>query len=188
MNCLRTGVVAVVSILTVIAGACQPEESSSPPVSRAAPIIPLDTGTVVITTAADSFLLSVEIAETADQTRIGLMERETLPPEEGMIFLFAEPRESNEGFWMFRTRIPLDIAYLDAAGRIVAIHQMQPCASPYIRGCSPYLPGVPYQAAIEVNPGYFTTRGIGIGDRVELRRANGGWPESYASRAGLVAP
>lgn len=143
--------------------------------SRQSPVVPLDTGTVLIRTAADTFSLSVEIAETSDQTEIGLMERDSLPPGEGMIFLFAEARDS--GFWMFRTRIPLDIAYLDAGGTIVATREMEPCGSPYPRDCVKYPPGVPYTAALEVSRGYFTSRGISVGDRVTLRRRGGAWPE-----------
>jgi uncharacterized membrane protein (UPF0127 family) len=140
--------------------------------SRQSPIIPLDSGVALIETAPDSFTVRVEIAETPDQTEIGLMERDALPDDEGMIFLFGEERGANAGFWMYRTRIPLDIAYLDSDGRIVAIRSMDPCGSPHPAGCAKYPPGVPYWSALEVNRGYFASRGIGVGARITVQRGD----------------
>src|SRR5688500_18797168 len=61
--------------------------------SRQSPIVPLDSGIVRISTTSDTFSVRVEIAETPDQTAIGLMEREALPEGEGMVFLFGEERD-----------------------------------------------------------------------------------------------
>ena len=141
--------------------------------SRRSPIVPLDSGVALIETAADTFSVSVEIAETSDQTEIGLMERDALPAGEGMVFLFGGERDADAGFWMYRTRIPLDIAYLDREGRIVAIRSMDPCGSPHPAGCAKYPPGVPYWSALEVNRGYFASRGIGIGARISVHRGEG---------------
>ena len=149
------------------------EEERLVTASRQSPIVPLDSGVAVIRTSSDSFAVSVEIAETPDQTEIGLMERDALPPEEGMIFLLGEERDGSAGFWMYRTRIPLDIAYLDRDGRIVAIRSMDPCASPHPEGCGQYPPGVPYWSALEVNRGYFSSRGIDIGARITVQRSGG---------------
>jgi uncharacterized membrane protein (UPF0127 family) len=157
--------------------ACEREGDSRITASRQSPIVPLDTGTVLVDTRSDTFSLSVEIAETPNQTEIGLMERVSMPADEGMIFLFSETRDPTAAFWMYRTRIPLDIAYLDREGRIVAIRQMEPCASPNSDLCETYPPGVPYTAALEVNRGYFASRGIGLGDRIVLRRAGSPWPK-----------
>lgn len=154
----------------MLLAACTRNEEAGARASRHSPIIPLDTGTVFIETEADTFQVSVEIAETPNQREIGLMERVELPQDEGMIFLSYEERDSTEGFWMFRTRIPLDIAYLDRDGRIVAIRTMQPCTSPVAAYCDPYPPGARFWGALEVNAGYFAERGIEVGDRVLLRR------------------
>lgn len=141
--------------------------------SRQSPIVPLDSGVAVIETASDSFAVRVEIAETPDQAEIGLMERDALPQDEGMIFLFGEERDASAGFWMYRTRIPLDIAYLDSDGRIVAIRSMDACGSRHPAGCAKYPPGVPYWSALEVNRGYFTSRGIDLGARITVQRSGG---------------
>lgn len=164
---------AVIAGLFPLLTACAGGEESQSSASRQAPIVPLDTGTVFIETATDTFTLSVEIAESPNQREIGLMERVELPQNEGMIFLSYEEADSTRGFWMFRTRIPLDIAYLDRDGRIVAIRAMEPCSSPYASYCPEYPPGVSYWGALEVNQGYFEARGIGVGDLVTLRRSEG---------------
>ena len=110
----------------------------------------------------------MEIAENEDQRAHGLMERSHLPADAGMMFLYPERQEPTAGFWMYRTLIPLDIAFLDDDGRIVAIRAMEPCASPNPRVCRIYEPGVPYRSALEVNRGYFARHGVELGDRVVL--------------------
>lgn len=67
---------------------------------------------------------------------------------------------------MYRTRIPLDIAFIDARGRIAAIETMQPCRSDSPADCPATLAGVTYVAALEVNAGFFAEHGIGLGDCV----------------------
>jgi uncharacterized protein len=149
---------------------CAPEDARPVDVSRQSPIIPLDTGTVRIETGADTLRIRVEIAETPDQQRIGLMERTALPEGEGMIFVYDEPQPASAPFYMFRTRIPLDIAFMDEEGRIVAIRHMEPCISPVADLCPRYTPDVPYAAALEVPEGFLHRAGIAPGDRVVLVR------------------
>ena len=165
-DALRTATALLLLPLLVACG----DSDSGPVVSRNNPVVPVDTGTVFIESGGDSFQLSVEIAETPNQRQIGLMERRQMPEDEGMIFLHYEESDASAGFWMFRTRIPLDIAYLDRDGTIVSIREMEPCSSQYITGCPTYAAGAPFWGALEVNAGYFASRGIGVGDRVTLRR------------------
>ena len=70
---------------------------------------------------------------------------------------------------MFRTRIPLDIAYIDSAGGIRTIGTMAPCPSPFAQSCPSYPAGARYTAALEVNAGYFAKKQIRVGDRVLLQ-------------------
>ena len=148
--------------------ACQQADQLPADVSRDSPVVPLDTGQIKIVTEDAVLELSVEIAETAEQRRIGLMGRKSLPQDEGMLFLYAKPRPGSSPFYMFRTLIPLDIAFFDAQGNIVAILQMQPCDAPVADDCKRYPPGVPYRGALEVNQGLFAAWGVKVGDRVEL--------------------
>ena len=134
------------------------------------PILAFDTATVRIASASDTALLRVEVAVSEEEKRLGLMERQQLATDRGMIFLYDETQPASGVFWMFRTRIPLDSAYLDSTGTIRAIRAMEPCTSPYAQGCPTYEAGVPFRAALEVNRGYFAQRGLGVGDRVLLGR------------------
>lgn len=117
-------------------------------------------------TAGEVHHLRVEVAATPEARARGLMARDTLAPDAGMLFLYQGPQPGNAGFWMYNTRIPLDIAFLDGDGRIVAIHNMDPCPHAEKQRCPVYRPRVAYTAALEVNGGYFSARAIHPGDRV----------------------
>ncbi|MGB8712652.1 MAG: DUF192 domain-containing protein [Onishia taeanensis] len=112
--------------------------------------------------------LEVELAESPQQRATGLMGREQLGADAGMLFVYERPQSPDSGFWMYRTLIPLDIAFIDSNGRIAAIRQMTPCGSEVSGDCRAYRAGVAYIAALEVNAGYFAKRGIGVGDCVSL--------------------
>jgi uncharacterized protein len=120
---------------------------------------------VRIETGEDEVAVDVEVADSAEERRIGLMNRESLPEDAGMIFLF--PEDSSGGFWMKDTLIPLSIAFADADGRILRILDMEPCrADP----CEIYDPGVTYRSALEVNQGAFEEWGVEEGDTLTLER------------------
>ena len=133
-----------------------------------------DSALVRIETAADTHQVRVEVAEREDQRGFGLMDRPTLDADAGMVFLYDAPQHPSSGFWMYRTRIPLDIAFFDGAGSIVAILQMAPCASSDPEQCraaaANYSPGKAYVGALEVNRGYFARNGVQVGDRITVVR------------------
>ncbi|RAH38726.1 DUF192 domain-containing protein [Halomonas sp. SL1] len=110
--------------------------------------------------------LTVEVARRLAERAQGLMGRERLPQDAGMLFLYDRTQPSRNGFWMYRTLIPLDIAFIDEAGRIVDIRRMAPCTSASARDCPVTRPDAPYQAALEVNAGVFEAHGIAVGDCV----------------------
>ena len=128
-----------------------------------------DSAGVQIITAADTANLKVEVAKTPEQHQLGLMERTKMPDDHGMIFVYDTPQDTLGGFWMYRTRIPLDIAFIDPGGSIVTIHTMQPCVSPNAQLCPSYRPTAPYLHVLEVNAGYFARHGVELGDTVRLR-------------------
>lgn len=110
--------------------------------------------------------LEVEVARTVAQRSLGLMDRDHLDPGTGMLFLYGSVQSTRNGFWMYRTRIPLDIAFIDENGRIVSLHRMHPCESSAPGDCPVTRPDTPYHAALEVNAGYFEEQGIKVGDCV----------------------
>ena len=120
---------------------------------------------VVVETDSGEVVFEVEVADSPDEREVGLMNRESLPRDAGMIFLFEA--DSSGGFWMKNTLIPLSIAFADANGTILRILDMEPCeADP----CEIYDPGVFYRSALEVNQGAFDRLGVEEGDRLRLER------------------
>ncbi|HXH08059.1 MAG TPA: DUF192 domain-containing protein [Vicinamibacterales bacterium] len=124
----------------------------------------------------DRTRVRVEIADTEAKRARGLMFRERLAEQEGMIFLFEKP--GFYPFWMQNCLIPLDIIWLDAGGRIVSIAEsLPPCRLP---GCDPpcgsyecptYAPAAGTEAiyVVEVAAGFVKRHKVKTGDRLELR-------------------
>ena len=106
---------------------------------------------------------TVELAETRDEQTLGLMFRDSLPEDGGMLFLF--PVEAMRSFWMRNTRIPLDILYFDAKLRLVNMHTAKPCRT---ARCPVYLSTAPAQYVLELNAGTASELGVQPGDRLEL--------------------
>lgn len=104
--------------------------------------------------------LTVEIADTPDLRSRGLMHRDSLPHDYGMLFVYAEPGILS--FWMRNTLIPLDIAFIDANGTIVNIEQMRPQTD------SQHVARAPSVYALETRQGWFSEHGIEPGDVVEF--------------------
>ena len=155
---MRYVVAAVVvgAVLAAGAAAAFRDAPSAPPhLPLATAAIATDTGEVVV---------DVELATTGPQRGRGLMHRESLPEDAGMVFVFPEP--TSGGFWMKSTLIPLDIAFYDESGRILRILQMTPCRRD---PCPVYAPGVAYRGALEVNAGSFRRWGVEVGDRIAVR-------------------
>lgn len=111
--------------------------------------------------------LSVEVARQAEERAQGLMDRDTLAPDAGMLFVYEAQQSAETAFWMYRTHVPLDIAFLGKDGEIRAIRHMQPCRASRA-DCPRYAAGKPFRAALEVNAGYFRRHGIEVGDHLPI--------------------
>lgn len=132
-------------------------------------VMAFDSARVRLVAKRDTLDLRVELAVSPTQKQMGLMERPSLAEGAGMLFVYDSTQASDAGFWMYRTRIPLDIAFLDSAGVIRSVRAMTPCLTDIPTGCRTYTPDVPYRLALEVPAGYFEKHGIGVGDTVLLR-------------------
>jgi uncharacterized protein len=176
--------VATSGTIAFLFAGCNPDASNGelPPHQVPAETRPLaitfDTATAFVRTDEDTHALRVEIADREAQRAYGLMDRDVLDSDAGMIFLYETQQPGEAGFWMYRTRIPLDIAFFDGAGRITAILQMEPCPVEDQARCqamaAAYAPGTPYYGALEVNRGWFRERGVAVGHHVTLPGRLGG--------------
>lgn len=113
----------------------------------------------------------LEVASQSKDRQKGLMGREALAENAGMLFSYDYERTSEQGFWMYKTLLPLDIAFLDQQRVIVNIREMHPCASSRSGDCPSYPAGASYWSAVEMSAGYFAEHGITTGDRLILDQA-----------------
>jgi uncharacterized membrane protein (UPF0127 family) len=164
-NCASAPSVLAALAATALLLGCGSEADSA----AATAVVQFDTGTVVIETGTDTIHLKVEVASTETQQQYGLMDRTKLAPDHGMLFLYDSVQDTSSGFWMFRTKIPLDVAFIDSTGSVVAVRSMEPCKSPQPQWCTPYTPEKRYQSGLEVNQGFFQQHGIGVGAKVRLQ-------------------
>lgn len=97
--------------------------------------------------------LTVEIADENHERMTGMMHRTTMPENEGMLFVF--PKQHQTGFWMKNTTVPLSIAYIDRASRVIEIYDLHPLNTKPAESRSARV-----QYALEVNQGWFAKNGI----------------------------
>jgi uncharacterized membrane protein (UPF0127 family) len=156
---MRKLIFLVLSLLLLVA--CGNDDSSysgSPTPSPARAMAIIDTGDEVV-------LVDVEVADSDEERALGLMNRESLDEDKGMLFLYFEPNRG--GFWMKDTLIPLSIAFFDEKGEILKIMDMEPCEND---PCPTYDPGVRYWGALEVNQGAFEKWGVSEGDTLRTNQ------------------
>jgi len=103
--------------------------------------------------------LKVEVASDEESIKQGLMHRDELDSESGMLFVFSEPLQ--QSFWMKNTTIPLSIAYVDENNKILNIEDMTPHDINGVKSLGKA------KCAIEANKGWFKSKGIKPGDSVE---------------------
>ena len=129
--------------------------------------------------------LKLEIPVTLTEFKLGLMFRESLDEDCGMLFVFEE--SSEKSFHMNHTQIPLDIAFINASGIVESIKELQPLNPVPVYSDAEVL------YALEVNRGWFTENNVNIGDQilntlsedVEVLDANG---NLYATVIDLIKP
>ena len=102
---------------------------------------------------------TVEVARTPEEQARGLMFRESLAPDAGMLFPFPRPRPAS--FWMKNTLIPLDMIFIRADGTIARI-----AVNTTPHSLAPVGVGEPVAAVLEIAGGRSVELGIGEGDRV----------------------
>ncbi len=107
---------------------------------------------------AGLYRIETEVAASDANRRVGLMHRERLATNRGMLFVF--PEVSAHCMWMKNTLIPLSVAFLDEDGKVINIADMTP------HSLNSHCAGRPARFALEMNQGWFSGKGIGPGSRI----------------------
>lgn len=131
-------------------------------VGTTAPATAQDLSSLTIETSGGERRFAVELADDAASRRRGLMFRESMPLDHGMLFDFE--RERQQSFWMKNTPLSLDIIFIDRRGIIVHIHHR---AVPFDE--TPISSRKPASAVLEINGGVARLTGIAEGDRIRHR-------------------
>lgn len=114
---------------------------------------------VLIETASSQYRFEVEVADDASERAEGLMFREALADNAGMLFIYAKPQSVE--FWMKNTPLSLDIVYVRADGTIARIAES---TTPMSEELIPS--GEPIKAVLEVKAGTMRALGVAVGDRL----------------------
>ncbi|MBO0903842.1 DUF192 domain-containing protein [Jiella sonneratiae] len=119
-----------------------------------------DLSKAVLHTATGDHEIMVELALTPKEREVGLMNREELAADHGMLFRFDETRDV--AMWMKNTLIPLDMLFMDETGKVVRIKtNAQPLSLDIIPS------GQPVRYVLEINGGAAARYGVSIGDRLD---------------------
>ncbi len=120
----------------------------------------LPTTTVIV---PPDIKIEAEIAYTDETRQRGLMFRESLPSDSGMLFIF--PYVDQHSFWMKNTLIPLDLIWLNERKEVVYFATAVPCTSD---PCDSYAPMQKSKYVLEVNGGFAKKHNLKVGARLEF--------------------
>ena len=112
-----------------------------------------------ITLKAGGQTIRAEVAATDETRQKGLMFREKMAKNAGMLFIF--PDVAYHAMWMRNTPLPLAVAYMDASGKIVSIHEMQPHTETSHQAAGPA------RYALEMNSQWFAKNNVKTGDTIK---------------------
>ncbi len=155
----------------LLAASCEEEKPALPPIAPiSAPSAKPVTGAAqprleTIKLYLGAAELTVEVADENLERQAGMMHRTTMPKNEGMLFVFPRPHQT--GFWMKNTTVPLSIAYIDRASRVIEIYDLHPLNTQPVESRSTRV-----QYALEVNQGWFAKNGIQPGTVIATERGS----------------
>jgi uncharacterized protein len=146
---------AVAAFAIIVVSSLAPSASAQVSLSDGKP----QTGLPRITLTVGKQSIQADVAATEETRQKGLMFRKHMGKNEGMLFVFTQP--GYYAMWMRNTPINLSVAYLDASGKIVSIHEMEAFSE------------VPHQAlgpviyALEMNAKWFANNNVKVGDTIK---------------------
>lgn len=144
---------------------CMENECQVPPAITGE--VKADTPRIIIRNSSGQVLAQfhLELALNRDEQSRGLMYREEMRDEWGMLFVY--PEESHLSFWMKNTLIPLDMIFIDDSGEVVGVvHEAEPLT------LAPRSVGRPSRFVLEVNAGLAQSHGIVTGTRIDLQNVD----------------
>lgn len=157
---MQRPVLALFALFAIVAFvACGGDDTARPtPAPTASVGAPLRSLSLIGSTRTAE--VKVEIASTFEERAVGLMFRQSLPTDTGMLFIY--PDDQTSGHWMRNTYIPLDIAYVDARGLVIEVRQGRPLDE------TPLRPQKPYRFALEMTVGWFESHALGQEIRIVI--------------------
>lgn len=146
--------------LVAVPAACQP---AAAPVALERSAAGLDQLPLTIVSGGKTHRFTVEVARSFEQQQTGMMNRNSLAPDRGMIFPYDQPKAV--AFWMKNTLIPLDMIFVAPGGKILRIE-----ANAVPLSLDPVPSGGPIEAVLELAGGRSAELGIKPGDQVSWPR------------------
>ncbi|HEX4125309.1 MAG TPA: DUF192 domain-containing protein [Tepidisphaeraceae bacterium] len=159
------GAIAAMALAALLfAGGCGAKPQHQPPATQAAQQARGgQQGLPATTMRIGWFTFDLEIARSTTELETGLMDRDSMPANHGMIFVFDRPQQLH--FWMKDTRIPLDVIFVAGDGTVDSVQHMKPydLTDTISRGIAQY--------AIELNWGAADAAGVKPGDHLDIPAA-----------------
>ena len=142
---------ATLPILLLLFAACAPKE----------PALALESSDTYFPISIDGTPLQLQLALIQSEQNKGLMHRDSMPKDHGMLFLFKQSK--SRSFWMRNTRIPLDLGYVDASGRLLEVHALYPYDENGVDSRSQEV-----LIVLETNRGWFARNSIAPGAQLDM--------------------
>lgn len=128
-------------------------------------VLPVDPQPLIAETDRGEQAFKIEIADDQAERTAGLMYRNFLPDDQGMLFVFEQSQQV--GFWMKDTPLPLDLIFIDEGGVVRGVKEGKPLSEELIS------PGVPVRFVLELKKGTAARTGIEDGDVMRHPRIEG---------------
>ncbi|MEO0454680.1 MAG: DUF192 domain-containing protein [Verrucomicrobiota bacterium] len=157
---LRAGFLITGLLATSLFLSCSGGSEPNPDQTKKTPAIS-DAGLLLQDAVIGEKHIQLEIANTPEAMSKGLMFRDSLEDDHGMLFVFPSPQRAS--FWMRNTKIPLSIAYLDREFKVLEIYDMEPFDETSVVSESNTV-----SFALEMEQGWFKKNKIGVGTTLTL--------------------
>ncbi|MCW2606796.1 MAG: hypothetical protein JWO60_1489 [Frankiales bacterium] len=162
---MRRACLLLVPAVLLAVGACSDDASPAARARSTAASSPGADGSATVTVGSVG-PVRAEVADSPEERAVGLMDRASVPPGTGMVFLYDAP--STGRFYMFHVGIPLTAVFA-SEGEVVGVVDMPPCPLTDPAACPTYGPDAPFDTVLETAPE--TVEGkVAVGDALTVAR------------------